>query len=146
MQNAIDVYRSLGATIKDVTLPHAKYGVATYYIIAPCEASSNLARYDGVHYGYRCDETAMLEKLELERRLFSNSPTGSAALTSSQLDSPLVRMYRKTRAEGFGPEVKRRIMLGTYALSGYYGRLLLKLSKLGDSFDAILTRCFRKSM
>ena len=56
---AVDVYRSLGATVKDISLPHGKYGVATYYIIAPCEASSNLARYDGVHYGHRTDETKL---------------------------------------------------------------------------------------
>jgi aspartyl-tRNA(Asn)/glutamyl-tRNA(Gln) amidotransferase subunit A len=82
----------LGAEIVEVTLPHTEYGLAVYYIIAPSEASSNLARYDGVKYGYRASNT-----------------------------SNLLEMYMKTRAEGFGTEVKRRIMLGTYALSsGYY--------------------------
>ncbi len=129
---AIDVFRSFGASITDVSLPHGKYGVATYYIIAPCEASSNLARYDGVHYGYRCDEKTMLEELEFERRSVSSSPlSATVARTSSQLDSPLVRLYRQTRAEGFGPEVKRRIMLGTYALSaGYYDAYYLKALKV----------------
>jgi aspartyl-tRNA(Asn)/glutamyl-tRNA(Gln) amidotransferase subunit A len=91
---AIETYRKLGAQILDVAMPHSKYCIATYYIIAPCEASSNLARYDGVHYGFR-----------------------STAKTASTLD----RMIEQTRSEGFGPEVQRRILLGTYALSaGYY--------------------------
>ncbi|MEX0675730.1 MAG: Asp-tRNA(Asn)/Glu-tRNA(Gln) amidotransferase subunit GatA [Pirellulales bacterium] len=125
---AVDVYKSLGATVKDVSLPHGKYAVATYYIIAPCEASSNLARYDGVHYGYRTDEKRMVADLAQER----------AALTAAgrhadveAMDNPLVRMYRQSRAEGFGPEVKRRIMLGTYALSaGYYDAYYLKALKV----------------
>ena len=67
------VYEKLGRTVKEISLPHSKYGIAVYYIIAPCEASSNLARYDGVHYGYRCDEKKMLaelaaEQAELEKR------------------------------------------------------------------------------
>ncbi len=64
VKEAIGVFRSLGGTVRDVELPHSKYGIATYYVIAPCEASSNLARYDGVHYGYRTDETTMLRELE----------------------------------------------------------------------------------
>ena len=67
VREAVHVYESLGATVKDVSLPHGKYGVATYYIIAPCEASSNLARYDGVHYGHRTDEKQMLAELAAER-------------------------------------------------------------------------------
>ena len=59
----MEVYESLGAKVREVSLPHSKYAVATYYIIAPCEASSNLARYDGVHYGYRTDEKAMMAEL-----------------------------------------------------------------------------------
>jgi len=88
----VDVYRELGAEIVEVDLPHAGYAIAVYYIIATAEASSNLARFDGVRYGFRAEDAPELRQ-----------------------------MYRKTREEGFGPEVKRRIMLGTYVLSaGYY--------------------------
>src|SRR5512139_51857 len=89
---AVKTLEGLGATVVDVTLPHTAYAVATYYILATSEASSNLARYDGVKYGYRASGA-----------------------------KDLLEMYTKSRSEGFGPEVKRRIMLGTYALSaGYY--------------------------
>lgn len=99
---AIDVYKSLGAEVEEISLPHAKYGVAAYYIIAPSEASSNLARYDGVHYGYRAAN-------------FDN----------------MIDMFSASRGEGFGDEVKRRIMLGTYALSaGYYDAYYLKALKV----------------
>jgi len=92
VQNVVEVYRQLGAEIVEVDLPHAQYAIAVYYIIATAEASSNLARFDGVRYGFRAEEAPELRQ-----------------------------MYRKTRDEGFGPEVKRRIMLGTYVLSaGYY--------------------------
>ena len=92
MMEAIVVLQSLGAEVKEITLPHTDYAIATYYILATSEASSNLARYDGVKYGYRAKE-----------------------------HEDLLDMYKRTRSEGFGPEVKRRIMLGTYALSsGYY--------------------------
>lgn len=109
---AIDVYRSLGAEIVDVSLPHAKYGVAVYYLIACSEASSNLARYDGVHYGHRASE-------------FEN----------------MVDMYAASRAEGFGDEVKRRIMLGVYALSEgysdqYYVKALQVRRLIRNDFDA----------
>jgi aspartyl-tRNA(Asn)/glutamyl-tRNA(Gln) amidotransferase subunit A len=124
VREAIRVYQSLGAQVKDISLPHSRYGIATYYIIAPCEASSNLARYDGVHYGYRTDEQAMLQELEAKQRQ-------ATAPQLAEMDSPLVRMYRRTRAEGFGSEVKRRIMLGTYALSaGYYDAYYLKAMKV----------------
>jgi len=104
VEEAFAAFKAAGATIHDVELPHAKYGIATYYLVAPCEASSNLARYDGAHYGHR-----------------------SAARTSGGFESPLVEMYCRSRAEGFGPEVKRRIMLGTYALSaGYYDAFYAK--------------------
>src|SRR4029079_8861026 len=92
VKQSIENFRSLGANIVDVELPHAKYGIAVYYIIATAEASANLARYDGVRYGFRAEDADELRK-----------------------------MYFKTREEGFGAEVKRRIMLGTYVLSsGYY--------------------------
>ena len=137
VREAIRVYQSLGATVHDVSLPHAKYGVAVYYIIAPSEASSNLARYDGVHFGHRADEVR-LEKELAEERAKLTAEKNEAAL--SQLDNNLVRMYRQSRAEGFGPEVKRRIMLGTYALSaGYYDAYYLKALKvrrlIRDDYD-----------
>jgi aspartyl-tRNA(Asn)/glutamyl-tRNA(Gln) amidotransferase subunit A len=104
VEEAFAALKAAGATIHDVELPHAKYGIATYYLVAPCEASSNLARYDGAHYGHR-----------------------TAARPSGEFESPLVEMYCRSRAEGFGPEVKRRIMLGTYALSaGYYDAFYAK--------------------
>lgn len=92
-QRAIDAYRNAGAEIVEVDLPHTHYGISVYYIVATAEASSNLARYDGVHYGHRTQEKV----------------------------ADIVELYSRSRAEGFGDEVKRRIMLGTYALSsGYY--------------------------
>jgi aspartyl-tRNA(Asn)/glutamyl-tRNA(Gln) amidotransferase subunit A len=128
VRTAIQVYESLGAKIVDVSLPHGKYGVATYYVIAPSEASSNLARYDGAHYGYRTDEPQMLAELAAERKKLQAAGDKSGL---ENLDTALVRMYRRTRAEGFGPEVKRRIMLGTYALSaGYYDAYYLKALKV----------------
>jgi aspartyl-tRNA(Asn)/glutamyl-tRNA(Gln) amidotransferase subunit A len=102
VEAAIENYRSLGAEIVDIELPHAKYGIAVYYIIATAEASSNLARYDGVRYGFRAEDTNALRQ-----------------------------MYFKTREEGFGAEVKRRIMLGTYVLSsGYYDAYYSKAQKV----------------
>jgi aspartyl-tRNA(Asn)/glutamyl-tRNA(Gln) amidotransferase subunit A len=90
--SGIEVLKSLGAKVKEVSLPHTEYAIATYYVVAPSEASSNLSRFDGIRYGYRASEYDSLEEL-----------------------------YIKSRSEGFGEEVKRRIMLGTYALSaGYY--------------------------
>jgi aspartyl-tRNA(Asn)/glutamyl-tRNA(Gln) amidotransferase subunit A len=104
----IEVYRQQGAQIIDVSLPHAPVCIPTYYIIAPCEASSNLSRFDGAHYGYR-------------------AAASQSSLHSSGDGSPLIAMYEKTRSEGFGPEVRRRILLGTYALSaGYYDAYYLK--------------------
>jgi aspartyl-tRNA(Asn)/glutamyl-tRNA(Gln) amidotransferase subunit A len=123
VREAVKVYESLGAT-----MPHSKYGIATYYIIAPSEASSNLARYDGAHYGYRTDEKAMLEALVAEQKELESSGNGAKL---KNLDTPVIRLYRQTRAEGFGPEVKRRIMLGTYTLSaGYYDAYYLKALKV----------------
>lgn len=92
VEKAIEDYKKLGAEIVEISLPHLKYSIGIYYILATAECSSNLARFDGVKYGYRTPDA-----------------------------KTLLEMYTKTRAEGFGPEVKRRIMLGTYALSsGYY--------------------------
>ncbi len=98
--------KAAGAEIQEVSLPLTRYGIATYYILTTAEASSNLARYDGVRYGHRADIQAV-------RRAWEADPDAEDAL--------LQRWYAQTRAEGFGPEVKRRIMLGTYVLSaGYY--------------------------
>jgi aspartyl-tRNA(Asn)/glutamyl-tRNA(Gln) amidotransferase subunit A len=128
VREAVAVYRSLGADVREVSLPHSKYAIATYYIIAPSEASSNLARYDGVHYGYRTDEKEMLAELAEDRQALEAADDEKGL---EDLESPLVRMYRRTRSEGFGPEVKRRIMLGTYALSaGYYDAYYLKALKV----------------
>ncbi|MEN6407137.1 MAG: Asp-tRNA(Asn)/Glu-tRNA(Gln) amidotransferase subunit GatA [Thermoguttaceae bacterium] len=121
VREAIRVYQSLGATVREVSMPHAKYAVATYYIIAPCEASSNLARYDGVHFGYRSKEERG------EARGEDREKAGSYFAGSS----PLIDMYCRSRSEGFGDEVKRRIMLGTYALSaGYYDAYYKKALKV----------------
>lgn len=116
LEEAIDTYKKLGAEIVPVKMPHMKYGLAAYYIIAPAEASSNLARYDGVGFGFRAD------------------------------GADIVDMYRKTRTEGFGPEVKRRIMLGTYVLSsGYYDAYYLRAMKVRtlvkQDFDNALRTC-----
>jgi len=101
-KKAISEMENLGAEILEISLPHTQYAVLTYYIIAPSEASSNLARYDGVKYGFRAEGAQTLRD-----------------------------MYFKTRAQGFGDEVKRRIMLGTYALSsGYYDAYYLKAQKV----------------
>ena len=128
VREALRTYESLGATVHEASLPPSRYSIATYYIIAPCEASSNLARYDGVHYGYRTNEKQLFADLEAERRELAAQ---GKERELAELDSPLVRLYRKTRAEGFGPEVKRRIMLGTYALSsGYYDAYYLKALKV----------------
>jgi aspartyl-tRNA(Asn)/glutamyl-tRNA(Gln) amidotransferase subunit A len=99
--NAIKEFGSLGATLKEVSLPHAKFAIPAYYIIAPCECSSNLSRLDGVRYGYRCESPKDLSDL-----------------------------YIRSRSEGFGDEVKRRIMIGSFALSaGYYDAYYLKALK-----------------
>lgn len=96
-------YRDLGAEIIDISLPHAPYWVPTYYVIAPCEASSNLSRFDGAHYGHRAVRDP------------------NAVDAGDGVMGPLETMYRTSRAGGFGSEVKRRIIIGTYALSaGYY--------------------------
>jgi len=121
IQTALKKLEELGAVIEETSLPHTPYALAVYYIIAPSEASANLARYDGVKYGYSYEGDTMWESLE------------------------------KTRENGFGPEVKRRIMLGTYALSaGYYDAWYLKAQKVRtlirrefdaafEKYDALIT-------
>jgi aspartyl-tRNA(Asn)/glutamyl-tRNA(Gln) amidotransferase subunit A len=142
VREAVRVYESLGATVKQLSLPHSKYAVATYYIIAPCEASSNLARYDGVHYGYRTNEKKLVAELEAQRKELEKAGD-TAAL--GNLDNALIRMYRRSRAEGFGAEVKRRIMLGTYALSaGYYDAYYLKALKVRRLIRQDFDRAFEQ--
>jgi aspartyl-tRNA(Asn)/glutamyl-tRNA(Gln) amidotransferase subunit A len=103
-QQALDTLRDAGATLIDIELPHAAAAIPVYYLVATAEASSNLARYDGVKYGYRA---------------------------AAGMDEGLRAMYSRTRDEGFGPEVKRRIMLGTYVLSaGYYDAYYLKAQQV----------------
>lgn len=115
-EKAIKLLESKGAKIKKVSLPHLKYSVATYYLIAPAEASSNLGRYDGVKYGLRSKEA-----------------------------KDLITMYKNTRAEGFGPEVKRRILLGTYALSaGYYDAYYLKALKVRTLIKQDFEKAFKE--
>lgn len=142
VREAVRIFESLGALVRDMSLPHSRYGIATYYVIAPSEASSNLARYDGVHYGYRTDEQQMLAELAAETRELRAAGKDQAV---ANLDSPLVRLYRRTRAEGFGPEVKRRIMLGTYALSaGYYDAYYLKAMQVRRLIRADYDAAFRE--
>jgi aspartyl-tRNA(Asn)/glutamyl-tRNA(Gln) amidotransferase subunit A len=116
LDEAIDTYKKLGAQIIPVSMPHMKYGIAAYYVIAPAEASSNLARYDGVGFGLRVD------------------------------GKDIIDMYIKSRSEGFGPEVQRRILLGTYVLSsGYYDAYYLRAMKvrtlIKQDYDAALKKC-----
>ncbi len=142
VREAIAVYQSLGATVTDISLPHSRYGIATYYIIAPSEASSNLARYDGVHFGHRTDEAAMLAELAAERKALEAAGDRRGL---DELDTPLVRMYRKTRSEGFGLEVKRRIMLGAYTLSkGYYDQYYVKALKVRRLIRQDFDRAFEQ--
>jgi aspartyl-tRNA(Asn)/glutamyl-tRNA(Gln) amidotransferase subunit A len=98
----VEALKKLGATVKDISLPNMQHAIPAYYVIAPAEASSNLSRFDGVRFGYRCENPVNLEDL-----------------------------YKRSRGEGFGAEVKRRIMVGTYALSaGYYDAYYLKAQKI----------------
>jgi aspartyl-tRNA(Asn)/glutamyl-tRNA(Gln) amidotransferase subunit A len=110
IEAGIEIFKKLGCELIEIRMPHTDYAIAAYYIIATAEASSNLARYDGVRYGLRAD------------------------------DDSLIAMYRKTRGAGFGPEVKRRIVLGTYVLSaGYYDAYYLK----GQKVRALIAQDFR---
>ncbi len=120
VKEAAKILGKLGAEIIEVSLPHTEYAVATYYIIAPSEASANLARYDGMRYGYQAGGTRQ-EGLDL------------------------IEAYERTRGEGFGAEVKRRIMLGTYALSaGYYDAYYLKALKVRTLIKNDFDEAFKK--
>ena len=116
VERSIENFESLGVKVIDIDLPYAKYGIAVYYIIATAEASSNLARYDGVRYGFRAEDAHELRQ-----------------------------MYFKTREEGFGEEVKRRIMLGTYVLSsGYYDAYYSKAQKVRSLVKQDYIKAFQK--
>ena len=116
LSDAIEVYKKLGAEIVEVSMSHLDYATAAYYVIATAEATSNLARYDGVHYGHRTEKP-----------------------------QDYVEVYSKSRAEAFGQEVKRRIMLGTYALSsGYYDAYYLKALKVRNLIRSDFTGAFEK--
>ncbi|WP_316366739.1 Asp-tRNA(Asn)/Glu-tRNA(Gln) amidotransferase subunit GatA [Candidatus Thiodiazotropha sp. CDECU1] len=111
IEGAIDLYKGMGAEVIDISLPNTGLAVPTYYVVAPAECSSNLSRFDGVRFGYRCEDPKDLEDL-----------------------------YKRSRGEGFGAEVKRRILIGTYALSaGYYDAYYLKAQKtrhlISDDFE-----------
>ncbi|TWU57357.1 Asp-tRNA(Asn)/Glu-tRNA(Gln) amidotransferase subunit GatA [Rubripirellula reticaptiva] len=120
--DAAGVFESIGAEIVEIDLPHTDYWVPTYYVIAPSEASSNLSRYDGAHYGHRSTDSSNSDKL-----------------------GPLVTSYCRSRAEGFGDEVKRRIMVGTYALSEgyadqYYSQALKVRRLIKGDYDAAFSQ------
>jgi aspartyl-tRNA(Asn)/glutamyl-tRNA(Gln) amidotransferase subunit A len=113
---ALDVYRQMGAEIREVSLPNLSLAVPTYYVVCPAEASSNLSRYDGIRFGHRAEGVTDLESL-----------------------------YKQTRQEGFGDEVKRRIMTGTYVLSaGYYDAYYLKAQKVRQLISNDMARCFEE--
>ncbi len=125
VEAAVKIYEKAGATIREISLPHSKYGVPAYYLVAPAECSSNLARYDGTTYGHRAED-------------FSPKYPGEENLP------PLLRMMMASRSEGFGPEVKRRIMLGTFALSAgyadqYYNKALQVRRRIREDFDRAFT-------
>jgi len=115
VKKAIGVLKDLGAKVIDISLPHTEYAVATYYIVGPAEASSNLARFDGVQYGLRAKDA-----------------------------KGIINMYTRTRSEGFGSEAKRRILLGTYCLStGYYDAYYLKAQKVRTKIREDFEKAFR---
>ena len=146
VREAVRVYESLGAKVTQLSLPHSKYAVAAYYIIAPCEASSNLARYDGVHYGHRTGQNISSFSSGEGQQDISPLPLGEGqGVRASQGDNALVQMYRRSRSEGFGAEVKRRIMLGTYALSaGYYDAYYKKALKVRRLIRQDFDRAFEQ--
>jgi aspartyl-tRNA(Asn)/glutamyl-tRNA(Gln) amidotransferase subunit A len=112
---AVKEFEAMGASVKEISLPNSAHAIPTYYIVAPCECSSNLSRLDGVRYGYRCEDPKDLEDL-----------------------------YLRSRSEGFGAEVKRRIMIGTYALSaGYYDAYYLKAQKVRHLISEDFKKAFQ---
>ena len=150
IMDTVKVLESDGAKIVPIELPNSKYAVATYYILATAEASSNLARYDGVRYGYRADVKKVKEQLRVEeealREQLKKADESLKTDLESQIkkmDSALIRLYKQTRTEGFGTEVKRRIMLGTYVLSsGYYDAYYAKAQKIRRLIKEDYSRAF----
>jgi len=117
VRGALEIYRSMGATLVDISLPNAELGIPVYYVVAPAECSSNLSRFDGVRYGHRAKD-----------------------------HGDLADMIKRSRAEGFGPEPKRRILIGTYVLShGYYDAYYIKAQQvrrlIADEFQQAFTKC-----
>ncbi len=152
VQNTISKLEQHGAEVVPIHLPHTKYGLATYYILATAEASSNLARFDGIRYGHRADKNEVLDELKAEEadiklKIKNANDEDISALEKelSQLDSALTRLYKKSRTEGFGPEVKRRIMLGTYVLSaGYYDAYYGKAQRVRRLIQKDYKEAFQK--
>jgi len=127
MESVIEKYKKLGAEILEIELPNAKYSLPTYYIIQPCEVSSNLARFDGIKYGMRADD----------KKNSDYNPDG--------LPKNLLENYLDTRSYELGAEVKRRIMLGTYALSsGYYDAYYLRAQKVRTLIKQDFEKAFEK--
>ncbi|MCG8374415.1 MAG: aspartyl/glutamyl-tRNA amidotransferase subunit A, partial [Balneolales bacterium] len=141
-----------GAELVPIHLPHTKYGLATYYILATAEASSNLARFDGIRYGHRADKNEVLDELKAEeeelKSAIKKAEGEELAVLEKELnrmDSPLTRLYKKSRTEGFGIEVKRRIMLGTYVLSaGYYDAYYGKAQRVRRLIQDDYKKAFRE--
>ncbi len=130
-ERSVELIRALGAEVDECELPHSPHGLSAYYVLAPAEASANLARYDGVRYGLRAAASSDVE--------------GGLGDGIAPAETELVAMYERTRSHGFGPEVKRRIMLGTYALSSgyyeaYYGRAQRVRTKIAQDFAAAFER------
>lgn len=154
IEQRLSALEAEGADLVPIHLPHMKYGIATYYILATAEASSNLARYDGIRYGHRADmeeveQDLAREKAAIREEMERVPPEGDkkAALSRklNDVDSSLVRLYKKSRTDGFGDEVKRRIMLGTYVLSaGYYDAYYAKAQKVRRLIKQDFTTAFEK--
>ncbi|MEM1094121.1 MAG: amidase family protein [Bacteroidota bacterium] len=152
----VKLLEAAGASVQRVSLPHTSYGIATYYIITTAEASSNLARYDGIRYGYRADLATIRNDLATERRTLregiAEADAQGNALVAEALekqlarqDSLLHRLYTDTRTQGFGSEVKRRIMLGTYVLSsGYYDAYYAKAQRVRRLIKQDYERAFEQ--
>lgn len=148
IRESISRLESNGAVVVPIHLPHTKYGIAAYYILATAEASSNLARFDGIRYGHRADKAAVMEELKAEedalRKEFADSED-ELDKALGRMDSALIRLYKKSRTEGFGTEVKRRIMLGTYALSsGYYEAYYAKAQKVRRLIQEDYKKAFKE--
>lgn len=148
IENTLKELEKNSVELVPVSLPHTKYGIATYYVLATAEASSNLARYDGIRFGHRADTKELeaelaQEKAELKKELGSTADS-DVDFAMSSADSPLIRLYKKSRTEGFGKEVKRRILLGTYVLSaGYYDAYYAKAQKVRRLIKQDFTDAFQ---